>query len=87
MNTTNLRIGRIHLVTVPSTDALIVTVEDIDAAHADLRSAGLAVDDAIARPGSSVRIRVGAVDVVGPAPPMFRVRDPDGNALRVVQPG
>jgi catechol 2,3-dioxygenase-like lactoylglutathione lyase family enzyme len=140
MSTSPGLIGRIHLVTVPSTDAarsiafyerlgfavrvdfpfgeggrwvelyppdgsagialapgpdartgvdtgLILTTEDIDATHAALRAQGIDVDEAVARAGAPVRIRVGAVHVVGPEPPMFYARDPDGNTLLIVQPG
>jgi catechol 2,3-dioxygenase-like lactoylglutathione lyase family enzyme len=66
---------------------IILTTADIAAAHEQLRARGLDVDEEIARPGSSRRIRVGGVDVVGPQPPMFHLRDPDGNALLVVAPG
>jgi catechol 2,3-dioxygenase-like lactoylglutathione lyase family enzyme len=33
------------------------------------------------------RRRIGAVELAGPNPPMFYFRDPDGNTLRIVQPG
>jgi catechol 2,3-dioxygenase-like lactoylglutathione lyase family enzyme len=46
---------------------------DVDAVHAALKSAGADVDDEISRYG-------------GPVPPMFWLRDPDGNSLIVVQP-
>ena len=46
---------------------------DVDADHAALRAAGADVDEAVSRYGD-------------PVPPMFWVRDPDGNALIVVQP-
>ena len=46
---------------------------DVDADHAALKAAGADVDETVARYG-------------GPVPPMFWVRDPDGNALIVVQP-
>jgi catechol 2,3-dioxygenase-like lactoylglutathione lyase family enzyme len=66
---------------------IILTTDDIDATHTRLREQGLDVDNEVARPGGPVRIRVGAVDVVGPQPPMFHLRDPDGNALLIVAPG
>ncbi|MGH3001762.1 MAG: VOC family protein [Gaiellaceae bacterium] len=47
---------------------------DVDADHATLKAAGVDVDDEVTRWG-------------GPVPPMFWLRDPDGNALIVVQPG
>lgn len=46
---------------------------DIDADHATLKAAGADVDDEVTRWGGAV-------------PPMFWVRDPDGNSLIVVQP-
>ena len=46
---------------------------DVDADHAALKAAGADVDDQVTRWG-------------GPVPPMFWLRDPDGNSLIVVQP-
>ena len=46
---------------------------DVDADHAALKAAGADVDEAVTRWG-------------GPVPPMFWVRDPDGNSLIVVEP-
>jgi catechol 2,3-dioxygenase-like lactoylglutathione lyase family enzyme len=46
---------------------------DVDADHAALKAAGVDVDEEISRYGD-------------PIPPMFWVRDPDGNSLIVVQP-
>jgi len=46
---------------------------DVDADHAALKAAGADVDEAVTRWGS-------------PVPPMFWVRDPDGNSLIVVEP-
>jgi predicted enzyme related to lactoylglutathione lyase len=45
--------------------------DDADGDHAALTAAGVDVDEAVMR--------------MGGAPPMFTFRDPDGNALRVVQ--
>jgi catechol 2,3-dioxygenase-like lactoylglutathione lyase family enzyme len=47
---------------------------DVDADHAALKEAGANVDDDVTRFG-------------GPVPPMFWLRDPDGNSLIVVEPG
>jgi catechol 2,3-dioxygenase-like lactoylglutathione lyase family enzyme len=47
---------------------------DVDADHAALKAAGVDVDDEVARYGGAV-------------PPMFWLRDPDGNALIVVESG
>src|SRR5581483_1965228 len=63
---------------------IIVATDDIDATHAELRSRGVDVDSAVARVGAPESIRLGAVDVVGPTPSMFYVRDPDGNSLLIV---
>ena len=65
---------------------IIVTTDDIDATHAELRSGGIDVDPAVAREGAPRSITLGAAEVVGPTPPMFYLRDPDGNALLVVGP-
>jgi catechol 2,3-dioxygenase-like lactoylglutathione lyase family enzyme len=46
---------------------------DVDADHAALKAAGVDVDDEVSLYG-------------GPVPPMFWLRDPDGNSLIVVQP-
>jgi catechol 2,3-dioxygenase-like lactoylglutathione lyase family enzyme len=46
---------------------------DVDADHAALKGAGIDIDEEVTRWG-------------GPVPPMFWVRDPDGNSLIVVQP-
>jgi len=46
---------------------------DVDADHASLKAAGVDVDAEVTRYG-------------GPVPPMFWLRDPDGNALIIVQP-
>src|SRR5213592_1577174 len=55
-----------------SETGICLDVSDIDATHAALKSAGADVDDEVARYGGAV-------------PPMFWVRDPDKNALIVVQ--
>jgi catechol 2,3-dioxygenase-like lactoylglutathione lyase family enzyme len=44
---------------------------DIDAYHADLKAAGVDVDAEVARMGD-------------PVPPMFWLRDPEGNSLMVI---
>jgi catechol 2,3-dioxygenase-like lactoylglutathione lyase family enzyme len=46
--------------------------DDIDALHAQLKAAGVDVDAEISRMGD-------------PVPPMFWLRDPEGNTLMVVQ--
>lgn len=66
---------------------IILNTDDIDAAHAQLRSSGVDVDPEIARVGAPAKIRIGAVGLAGPIPPMFYLRDPDGNSLLIVQPG
>ena len=56
-----------------SQTGIILDTSDVDAAHAALKEAGVDVDDEVTRYG-------------GPVPPMFWLRDPDGNSLIVVQP-
>jgi catechol 2,3-dioxygenase-like lactoylglutathione lyase family enzyme len=46
--------------------------EDIDAFHAELRAAGVDVDAEVSRLGD-------------PVPPLFWLRDPEGNSLMVVE--
>jgi len=50
-----------------------LTSQDIDADHQDLRARGVDVDPEVMRMG-------------GPVPPMFFLRDQDGNRLLVVEP-
>jgi catechol 2,3-dioxygenase-like lactoylglutathione lyase family enzyme len=64
---------------------IIVNTADIDAVHERMRSSGLDVDAQVARPGAPVEIRLGGVTLAGPVPPMFWFRDPDGNALLMVE--
>jgi catechol 2,3-dioxygenase-like lactoylglutathione lyase family enzyme len=52
---------------------IILDTTDVDADHAALKAAGADVDEEVTRFG-------------GPVPPMFWLRDPDGNSLIVVQP-
>ena len=40
-----------------------------------------------ARDGGGVAIDIGAVHLTDPFPPMFWLRDPDGNGVLVIQPG
>ncbi len=56
-----------------SETGICLDTSDVDADHATLKAAGVDVDDEVARWG-------------GPVPPMFWLRDPDGNSLIVVQP-
>ena len=56
-----------------SQTGIILDTSDVDGAHAALREAGVDVDEEISRMGD-------------PVPPMFWLRDPDGNSLIVVQP-
>ena len=56
-----------------SETGICLDTSDVDAAHAALKEAGADVDDEVSRYGGNV-------------PPMFWVRDPDGNSLIVVQP-
>jgi catechol 2,3-dioxygenase-like lactoylglutathione lyase family enzyme len=50
---------------------IALSTSDVDADHADLRAAGVDVDDEVSRMGD-------------PVPPMFWFRDPDGNTLMIV---
>ena len=68
-----------------STTGIILNTDNIDSAHKRLQSSGVDVDAEVARVGAPAAIRIGAVELVGPVPPMFWVRDPDGNTLLVVQ--
>jgi catechol 2,3-dioxygenase-like lactoylglutathione lyase family enzyme len=52
---------------------IIIDTTDVDADHANLKAAGIDVDDEVSRFGD-------------PVPPMFWLRDPDGNSLCIVQP-
>jgi catechol 2,3-dioxygenase-like lactoylglutathione lyase family enzyme len=56
-----------------SETGICLDTSDVDAAHTALKDAGADVDDEVSRYG-------------GPVPPMFWLRDPDGNSLNVVQP-
>jgi catechol 2,3-dioxygenase-like lactoylglutathione lyase family enzyme len=56
-----------------SQTGICLDTSDVDADHAALKAAGVDVDDEVARWG-------------GPVPPMFWLRDPDGNSLIVVEP-
>jgi catechol 2,3-dioxygenase-like lactoylglutathione lyase family enzyme len=56
-----------------SQTGIALDTSDVDADHAALKAAGVDVDDEVSRYGD-------------PVPPMFWLRDPDGNALLVVQP-
>jgi catechol 2,3-dioxygenase-like lactoylglutathione lyase family enzyme len=65
---------------------IILNTRDIDAVHARMMQLGIDVDAGIARIGSPVMARIGAVEQAEPQPPMFWFRDPDGNQLLLVQP-
>jgi len=56
-----------------SETGIILDTSDVEADHAALKAAGVDVDDEISRMGD-------------PVPPMFWLRDPEGNSLIVVQP-
>jgi catechol 2,3-dioxygenase-like lactoylglutathione lyase family enzyme len=56
----------------PAETGIVLTTDDIDDTHAQLRSLGVDVDAEVARMGD-------------PVPPMFWFRDPDGHSLMVVQ--
>ena len=63
---------------------IILSTDDIDATHAEMRRRGVDVDEHVARVGAPTEIQLGSARVVGPSPSMFYFRDPDGNALLVV---
>ena len=52
---------------------IILDTSDVDGAHATLKDAGVDVDAEVTRYGD-------------PVPPMFWLRDPDGNSLIIVEP-
>jgi catechol 2,3-dioxygenase-like lactoylglutathione lyase family enzyme len=56
-----------------SQTGICLDTSDVEADHAALKAAGVDVDDEVTRWGA-------------PVPPMFWLRDPDGNSLIVVQP-
>jgi catechol 2,3-dioxygenase-like lactoylglutathione lyase family enzyme len=51
---------------------IVLTTDDIDATHAELRSDGVDVDAEVSRMGD-------------PVPPMFWFRDPEGYSLMIVE--
>jgi catechol 2,3-dioxygenase-like lactoylglutathione lyase family enzyme len=59
--------------------------DDIDAHHAALRAGGVDVDEAILRAGDPV-VRWGGAVLAG-VPPMFLLRDPDGNSFLITHGG
>ena len=56
-----------------SETGIILDTTDVDADHAALKADGVDVDEEVTRYG-------------GPVPPMFWIRDPDGNSLIIVEP-
>ena len=56
-----------------SQTGICLDTSDVDADHATLKAAGVDVDEEVSRYGD-------------PVPPMFWLRDPDGNSLMIVQP-
>jgi catechol 2,3-dioxygenase-like lactoylglutathione lyase family enzyme len=56
-----------------SPTGICLDTSDVDADHAALKAAGVDVDDEVSRYGD-------------PVPPMFWLRDPDGNSLIIVEP-
>ena len=56
-----------------SQTGICLDTNNVDADHAALKAAGVDVDEEVSRYG-------------GPVPPMFWLRDPDGNSLMVVEP-
>lgn len=70
----------------PKQTGIIFDTDDIDATHAEMRNGGIDTDPAVAREGSGVEVRIGAVLQIDPVPPMFYFRDPDGNEMLMVEP-
>jgi catechol 2,3-dioxygenase-like lactoylglutathione lyase family enzyme len=64
---------------------IILNTSDIDAALIRMKELGVEVDSEVARTGSPVKVRLGAVEREEPVPPMFWFRDPDGNQLLLVE--
>src|SRR4051794_41540391 len=64
---------------------LAFPTSDVEADHAELRERGADVDEAILREGDPAVEWAGTV--LAGVPPMFRVRDPDGNSLLLVARG
>jgi catechol 2,3-dioxygenase-like lactoylglutathione lyase family enzyme len=62
---------------------IALCTDDVDADHAALRARGVDVDETILRAGDPVLIWGGAVQAG--TPPMFLLRDPDGNSFLIVQ--
>ncbi len=58
--------------TAPRETGISLQTDDIDGFHAALKAAGVDVDETVMRMG-------------GPVPPMFWLRDAEGNTLLVVQ--
>jgi catechol 2,3-dioxygenase-like lactoylglutathione lyase family enzyme len=56
-----------------SQTGICLDTSDVDADHVSLKAAGVDVDEQVTRFG-------------GPVPPMFWLRDPDGNSLIIVEP-
>ena len=56
-----------------SETGICIDTTDVGADHSTLKAAGVDVDDEVSRYGGNI-------------PPMFWLRDPDGNSLIVVQP-
>ena len=56
-----------------SQTGICLDTSDVDADHSALKAAGVDVDDEVTRWGC-------------PVPPMFWLRDPDGNSLIIVEP-
>jgi hypothetical protein len=65
---------------------IILNTSDIDVAYERMKQLGVDVDSGIARIGSPIKARIGAVEQAEPQPPMFWFRNPDGNQLLLVEP-
>ena len=71
----------------PQPTAVILHTDDVERTRTWMADLGFDVDDAVARDGGGVAIDIGAVHLTDPFPPMFWLRDPDGNGVLVIQPG
>jgi catechol 2,3-dioxygenase-like lactoylglutathione lyase family enzyme len=66
---------------------IILNTTDIANTQEEVRWGGVDVDPEVARVGAPASIRIGAVEMIEPMPPMFWFRDPDGNSLLMVEAG
>jgi catechol 2,3-dioxygenase-like lactoylglutathione lyase family enzyme len=70
----------------PRPTAVILHTDDVEVTRRWMAEHGYDVDDVVARVDGGVAIDIGAVHLTDPVPPMFWLRDPDGNGVLVIQP-